>query len=76
MKDDFKLGQYITHEGVTGYVTFISDNYLTYCIKEKPISDESAKSSRRKKTQVNVLIFRSEWGDVATTTRIHKDNDG
>ena len=37
--------------------------------------EEQRKHARREYTQVNVLIYRHEWGIIKTATKICKDND-
>ncbi|AYR01816.1 hypothetical protein [Synechococcus phage S-E7] len=73
--DDFQLNEYISLDGVEGYITFISNDYITYCICEYDKPRECAASARQPTTQVNVLIFRQRWDDIQRTTRLHQTDN-
>ena len=65
----------ITFKGVEGFITFKCKDYITYCIHQYKKDEEERKHARREYTQVNVLIYRHEWGIIKTATKICKDND-
>lgn len=69
-----QLGDKIEYQNVKGYITFLSDDYLTYCIHEYNKPPEVATHSRHPTNQVNVLIFRSEWRHIKRTTEVRQDN--
>lgn len=75
-QSDFILGQYISIDGVDGFITFISEDYITYCIKEIVYNDQQRTHARRQNNQVNVLIFRKYWGDIQPTDKLHQDYIG
>ena len=70
-----QIGDIITFKGVEGFITFKCKDYITYCIHQYLKSDEERQHARREYTQVNVLIYRHEWGIIKTATKICKDND-
>ena len=56
--EDFKVGQHITHDNMQGIVQFISEEYITFCISEKPVV---CNNSKYKTTKCCVLIYPNEW---------------
>ena len=70
-----QIGDNITFKGVEGFITFKCKDYITYCIHQYKKTDEERKHARREYTQVNVLIYRHEWGIIKTATKICKDNN-
>ena len=60
--EDFKVGQHITHDNMQGIVQFISEEYITFCISEKPVV---CKNSKYKTTKVSVLLFSRHWKDCS-----------
>lgn len=57
-------GERIKWKEFSGYVNFISEHYITLCIREYDKSDEVAEHSNRKKNQVCLLIFPQYWHEV------------
>ena len=70
-----QIGDNITFKGVEGFITFKCKDYITYCIHQYKKDEEERKHARREYTQVNVLIYRHEWGIIKTAIKICKDND-
>ena len=61
---DWIQGEIISWKGMTGYVNFISDEYITMCIREYDKSEECAEHSRQKQNTVCLLIFPNDWSEV------------
>ena len=73
--DDFKLHEIIEWKEHSGYINFISEQYLTLCIKTYDKPQEVAAHSRHKQNTVCLLIFREEWHNIRRTTRLHQTNN-
>jgi len=62
--DEWNQGEIISWKGHTGYVNFISPQYITMCIKEIQKEGEEALVSKRDVNQVCIVIHSQYWGDV------------
>ena len=62
--NDWIQGEIITWKNNSGYVNFISNDYITMCIREYCKPDGDLEVCKRKSNQVNVLIFRQYWHEV------------
>ncbi|AON98449.1 hypothetical protein LIS021013_079 [Synechococcus phage S-RIM2] len=60
----FTHGQSVSFRQYSGFVNFISEYYITLCIKEYCNPDEDGISCRRNTRQVNLLVFPNQWKDV------------
>ena len=61
---NFSLNQKVTYQNHTGFITFISDRYITICIKEKDKSPEEQLVARQPKEQCNLLVFTEDLDQV------------
>ena len=69
----FFKGQKVIYKDFPGYVNFISENYITVCIREyeKPsVEAEHAKSAIR---QVCLCVYPNQWDYVTETDSLPKD---
>ncbi|AOO09797.1 hypothetical protein W2320910_078 [Synechococcus phage S-RIM2] len=57
----FTHGQSVSFRQYSGFVNFISEYYITICIKEYCNPDEDGISCRRNTRQVNLLVFPNDW---------------
>ena len=73
--DDFKQGEIIEWKDHKGYINFISEEYLTLCIRTYDKPQEIASLSKHKQNTVCLLIFRHDWHDIRRTTRLHQTNN-
>lgn len=73
--EDFQLGEHIIYNDTTGYITFIDNQYVTYCVKETPLPPKVAEHSKRPTNQVNVLIYRQYWHLIQSTTPVHQNDN-
>ncbi len=70
---NFTKGQKVIYNNFPGYVNFISETYITICIREyeKPSAEaEHAKSTIR---QVCLCVYPSQWDYVTPTDSLPKD---
>ena len=65
----FYPGQLVIFDGKQGYVNFISDEYITVCIREYNKPPEVAEHSRNKLNQVCVCVFPDKWDQVLETSQ-------
>jgi hypothetical protein len=66
---EFFPGQFVSYREHSGYVNFISESYITICIKEYCNPNEDGEHCRRKTRQVNLLVFREYWEEVYETQK-------
>ena len=59
---DFELLQPVTYGKVTGYISFISDDYITICFKDIPLPKSA--NSRWGRHYVNLLVYSQFWHEV------------
>jgi len=66
---EFFPGQSVSYREHSGYVNFISEKYITICIKEYCNPSEDAQYCKRNCAQVNLLIFRECWHEVVENSK-------
>ena len=62
--DDWIQGEIIEYNGFSGYVNFISHEYITMCIREYEKPEEVAKHAKHNMHQVCLLVFNQYWDKV------------
>jgi len=70
--NNYKLGQFINYQSHYGFITFISNEYLTLCINESPKPEPIARGAKFPFNQVNLLIYPSQYSLIESTTTIHQ----
>ena len=68
-KADFKIGLHIRHEDNEGKIAFISDDYITITVSEKP---SHCPNSLHPTTKVNLLVFNHQWKDCELVTNTNE----
>ena len=63
----FYSGQLVIYQGQQGYVNFISEEYITVCIREYTKPPEVAEHCRNKLNQVCICVFPNDWDNVLET---------
>ena len=58
----FELLQPVTYGHVTGYISFISDDYITICFKDIPLPTSA--NSRWGRHYVNIVVYPDFWHEV------------
>ena len=61
---DWIQGEIISWKEHTGYVNFISEHYITMCIREYDKPEEVAEHSKRNTNQVCLIIYPQYWHEV------------
>ena len=61
-KNDFELLQPVAYGHVTGYISFISEEYITICFKDIPLPKSA--NSRWGRHYVNILVYPQFWHEV------------
>ena len=59
---DFELLQPVTYGHVTGYISFISEWYITICFKDIPLPTSA--NSRWGRHYVNIVVYPEFWHEV------------
>ena len=57
-KADFQIGITIKYDNITGDVQFVGDDYITFCVSEKP---SHCPNSLHPTTKVCQLIYTKDW---------------
>ena len=65
----FYSGQLVSFQGHKGFVNFISEEYITVCIREYTKPPEVAEHSRNKLNQVCICVFPDKWDQVIETPK-------
>ena len=66
---EFFHGQSVSYREHSGYVNFISESYITICIKEYCKPSEDLVCCKRNTNQVNLLVFREYWNEVVENSK-------
>ena len=61
-KNDFELLQPVSYGNVTGYISFISEEYITICFKDIPLPTSA--NSRWGRHYVNLVVYPEFWHEV------------
>ena len=59
---NFELLQPVTYGHVTGYISFISEEYITICFKDIPLPKSA--NSRWGRHYVNIVVYPDFWHEV------------
>ena len=68
-KADFKIGVTIRYDNMEGDVQFVGDDYITFCVSEKPSTCEH---SLHPTCKVAMLVYPHQWTDC---TEVINNND-
>ena len=63
----FYRGQFVTYNDHYGYINFISEDYITICIKEYTKPPEEAEHSKHPIRQVCLCVYSRYWDKVLET---------
>lgn len=63
----FYKGQFVIFNNTQGYINFISESYITICIKEYAKPPEEAEHSRSAIRQVCICVPPHEWDNILET---------
>ena len=69
-KADFKIGLTINYDNMIGDVQFVSDDYITFCVSEKPAH---CPNSKHPTVKVCMLVYPHQWEDC---TLVVNNNEG
>ena len=58
----FELLQPVAYSNVTGYISFISEYYITICFKDIPLPESA--NSRWGRHYVNLVVYPEFWHEV------------
>tara|TARA_E500000331_G_scaffold245846_1_gene236275 strand:- start:8 stop:280 length:273 start_codon:yes stop_codon:yes gene_type:complete len=68
-KADFKIGVRIKYDNMEGDVQFVGDDYITFCVSEKP---NTCEHSLHPTCKVAMLVYPHQWTDC---TEVINNND-
>jgi len=61
---NFSLNQKVSYNNHTGFISFITDEYITICINEKDKSSEEQLVAKQPKDQCNLLVYKEDLNEV------------
>ena len=59
-KADFEIGVTIKYDNITGDVQFVGDDYITFCVSERP---SNCPNSKYPTCKVAMLVYPHQWKD-------------
>ena len=69
---DFKVGVRIKYDNMEGDVQFVGDDYITFCVSEKPSICEH---SLHPTCQVAMLVYPHQWTDCTEVINNNSTED-
>ena len=57
---DFKVGVTIKYDNIIGDVQFVGDDYITFCVSERP---SNCPNSKYPTCKVAMLVYPHQWKD-------------
>jgi hypothetical protein len=61
-KNDFQLLQPVEYRGTTGYISFISEYYISICFIDIPLPESA--NSRWGRHYVNFIVYPPNWNEI------------
>jgi hypothetical protein len=61
-KTDFELLQPVEYHNLTGYITFISEYYISICFIDRPLPEEE--HSRWGRYYTNIVVYPPYWHEI------------
>jgi len=71
-KADFKVGLTIKYDNMIGDVQFVSEDYITFCVSEKP---SHCPNSLHPTTKVCQLVYTHQWIDCELVVNNNSTED-
>jgi len=59
---DFELLQPVEYHNLTGYITFLSEYYISICFIDRPLPEEA--HSRWGRHYVNIIVYPQNWNEI------------
>ena len=69
-KADFQIGITIKYDNITGDVQFVGDDYITFCVSEKP---SNCPNSKYPTCKVAMLVYTHQWKDCELVVNNNDD---
>lgn len=61
-QSDFEILQPVEYRGTTGYISFISEYYISICFIDLPLPESA--HSRWGRHYVNLIVYPSNWNEI------------
>jgi hypothetical protein len=61
-QSDFEILQPVEYRGTTGYISFISEYYISICFIDIPLPEEA--HSRWGRHYVNLIVYPHNWYEI------------
>jgi len=71
-KADFEIGVTIKYDNITGDVQFVGDDYITFCVSERP---SNCPNSKYPTCKVAMLVYPHQWEDCQVVTNNNSTED-
>ena len=69
---DFQVGLTISYDNMIGDVQFVSEEYITFCVSEKPAH---CPNSRHPTVKVCMLVYPHQWKDCELVVNNNSTED-
>ena len=69
-KADFEIGVTIKYDNITGDVQFVGDDYITFCVSERP---SNCPNSKYPTCKVAMLVYPHQWKDCELVVNNNDD---
>ena len=69
-KADFAIGLTIKYDNITGDVQFVGDDYITFCVSERP---SHCPNSKYPTCKVAMLVYTHQYKDCELVTNNNDD---
>ena len=71
-KADFQIGLTIKYDNITGDVQFVGDDYITFCVSEKPAH---CPNSKHPTVKVCMLVYPHQYEDCIAVINNNSKED-
>ena len=71
-KADFQIGLTIKYDNIIGDVQFVSDDYITFCVSERP---SNCPNSKYPTCKVAMLVYPHQWKDCQVVNNNNSTED-
>jgi len=71
-REDFQIGVTISYDNIIGDVQFVCDDYITFCVSERPTT---CGHSLHPTCKVAMLVYTNQWKDCELVVNNNSTED-
>ena len=68
---DFELLQPVCYHGTCGYISFISEHYISICFKDIPLPESM--NSRWGRHYANIIVYPEYWNEIRSCVQSEQE---